>query len=783
MAVRNIAGWITNTNTGKNEIRNLVPGTDTINPDLLPDIQADITIASNDKLLLYNSSTGVLQAVLNMTYDPDTGLLELRGKNNVLVSSVTIEGGGDEYTFQATAETISYQLPASVEVTTVGTTVTLNFKIPNGYPGLPGSAGEDATERRYVHLTGEVDLNEYLKGPAYYYIEDTATLLNGPEITLPAFFTVENDEGETSTVQTLITADGIFTRIGVVEGTGQWLEGHYDIYVSATVAEGTFSELGYIRADYVPNTLSVLWRSFTVFALGSSIEGTQGTTDPDLGPNISGEFTLRLNFPFPDNPQVQIGDTVVATFNGTTWEFITGVVQRDYYRVDITSGSAILDAEDRWILTFQYTGYYQNAVLEVVSFSDWAGGASAGGELSFIELTDTPNEYSLPVIKSSPYVMPAQTYTADGIQWLDLRGGVLDVYSTIRITGTAATKVLDVYMNQQAEKNVRCGFVIHGTNNVDGNDVPIIFTPFVAPTSQAAQAKICYFCIKNESSTPVSLDVSAQGRKGPTWVSSIPAETAYVFEIFWNGSALITGGDIATSAIFTVNCLSASDGPTRASETFFLTSGTSFTPLRSGIAKVTCVGGGGAGGFIAAQTNLCSIAAPGGSSGGVVEEWVRLTGGTTYTYSIGNGGAGIVGGVAAGSTVFNGPTTITATGGVSGTGYNATAPINSIIVQPRLGVTPYGASPGTNGDIYIINFTTSLDFQSHRVTSGYGGSTRFGAGAIGRIPALGAALTGSPGTGYGAGGSGAAVSFMNDAPVTVGGNGTTGCIEIVMLYD
>lgn len=209
----------------------------------------------------------------------------------------------------------------------------------------------------------------------------------------------------------------------------------------------------------------------------------------------------------------------------------------------------------------------------------------------------------------------------------------------------------------------------------------------------------------------------------------------------------------------------------------FFTSGTGATYTRpAGVSKilVECVGGGGGGGGCdAAAAN--NSAASGGGGGGYCRKWFSAAD-ATYTYSVGAGGAGGAAGnnngVAGGDTTFS---TMTASGGIFGTGY-ATFPIASGYNVLNNGAPGGGASGGdvnTPGGYSGIGIAGGVNVS----IGGYGGDSYIGAGAQSAIAYNGSTdAAGGDGTAYGAGGGGAAT--CNTATTQAGGNGAAGLIIV-----
>jgi hypothetical protein len=176
---------------------------------------------------------------------------------------------------------------------------------------------------------------------------------------------------------------------------------------------------------------------------------------------------------------------------------------------------------------------------------------------------------------------------------------------------------------------------------------------------------------------------------------------------------------------------------------------------KTGLYRITCVGGGGSGGGGGSPTNASATTQVGGGGGGQGENRQQvqtLTAGVLYALTIGLGGAQVAGGAgnglhagtsgnAGGNTTFSGATTIVASGGGSGTG---------------------GAGNSTT-DVQGGAYGGGANVVGYSVLPGFGGTT-FHAVALG--------LAGGAGVGYGPGGGAAGAS----ASSTLGGNAGLGAV-------
>ena len=177
----------------------------------------------------------------------------------------------------------------------------------------------------------------------------------------------------------------------------------------------------------------------------------------------------------------------------------------------------------------------------------------------------------------------------------------------------------------------------------------------------------------------------------------------------------------------------------------YLTSGTSFTTQASTtkmFVELVGAGGGGAG------TNNTSYTSSGGGAGGYSAKYFTgLTGGSSYTYAIGNGGTGGTSGTAGGNTTFTvAAVTITGNGG---SGANT--------ASGGAGGAASGGDINSNGQNGTTGFAAGGTALSGG--NGTGGSSVFGGG-------------GGSSAGYGGGGgSGAANS-------STGYSGGSGLIRV-----
>lgn len=210
----------------------------------------------------------------------------------------------------------------------------------------------------------------------------------------------------------------------------------------------------------------------------------------------------------------------------------------------------------------------------------------------------------------------------------------------------------------------------------------------------------------------------------------------------------------------------------------YLPPGTSLTyttPANVRAIYVECVGGGGGGGGVDGQGAGTGAGAAGGGGGGYVAKLITSPS-ASYTYTTGAGGtggaAGANNGTTGGNTTFtDGTLTLTADGGIGGTGHTAAAS-NAYYNQVAGG-------DGSGGDVVIGGQNGGARSRGNftQYYGGYGGGSIFGQGNGGYG---GSNSAGSAGIRYGGGGGGAAADGISSN--YAGGAGFQGVIRITEYY-
>jgi hypothetical protein len=192
-------------------------------------------------------------------------------------------------------------------------------------------------------------------------------------------------------------------------------------------------------------------------------------------------------------------------------------------------------------------------------------------------------------------------------------------------------------------------------------------------------------------------------------------------------------------------------------------------PPTTTMIKVTVIGGGGAGGGSNSPT---TVAGAGGGGGGAAVQYLPVTGGTSYSYTVGAAGAAtpaptapsVTSAGSGGTSSFGpvGPVTLSATGGAGGDNAGGSGGAGGT------------GSGGTAGSSLLIGGSAGAPTGSANigVLAGMGGSSIYGGGAK-SVNYPSPAQNGSAGNNYGGGGSGS-----YGASARTGGAGAPGVVII-----
>jgi hypothetical protein len=210
----------------------------------------------------------------------------------------------------------------------------------------------------------------------------------------------------------------------------------------------------------------------------------------------------------------------------------------------------------------------------------------------------------------------------------------------------------------------------------------------------------------------------------------------------------------------------------------YLTSGTAATyttPKGARALRVICQGGGGGGGGADGQGAGTRAHGAAGGGGGRVEKFISSPA-TSYTYTVGAGGAGGTAGdndgSSGGDTTFTDGASLTLSAGGGGGGAGMTGTSGSTVSGTAASSAVSGGDVNVLGEVpspATVASSTVVAFPS-------GGGSLYGAGGTGFV----FQSDGSDGSGYGAGGGGANSSI--EATNRAGGDGSGGLIVIQEYY-
>jgi len=266
---------------------------------------------------------------------------------------------------------------------------------------------------------------------------------------------------------------------------------------------------------------------------------------------------------------------------------------------------------------------------------------------------------------------------------------------------------------------------------------------------------------------------------GMLWLDTNAGPEFYLLKIYGTGGWATIGTLNANLNTFSLNNVSYNI-------TILTTSGTYTTPLGLSFAKVTAIGGGGAGSIGGNRSLGNATSGGGGGAGGVcVRAYTVAQLGASQTFTIGSGGVANSG---EGTSGGNGGTTIFATGSLVLTASGGSGAPGQSSAQSGSSASIGGDGGAASGGTINISGAAGGDGFAYRVgdgnnymMAGNGAGTMFGTGGKGGklLNISGTAQSaGLNGTGYGAGGGGAGF-VSSPSPITAtAGNGSQGVIII-----
>lgn len=266
---------------------------------------------------------------------------------------------------------------------------------------------------------------------------------------------------------------------------------------------------------------------------------------------------------------------------------------------------------------------------------------------------------------------------------------------------------------------------------------------------------------------------------GMLWLDTSAGSGFYLLKIYGIGGWATIGALNTDLNTFSQNNVSYNI-------TILTSSGTYNTPQGLSFAKVTAIGGGGAGSVGGNPSLGNATSGGGGGAGGVcVRAYTVAQLGASQTFTIGSGG---IGNSSPGTSGGNGGTTIFATGSLVLTASGGSGAPGQTSAQSGSNASIGGNGGAASGGTINISGAAGGDGFAYRIgdlnnymMAGNGASTMFGTGGKGGkiLNISGTAQSGGANaTGYGAGGGGAGFVSL-PSPLTVfSGNGSQGAIII-----
>lgn len=282
----------------------------------------------------------------------------------------------------------------------------------------------------------------------------------------------------------------------------------------------------------------------------------------------------------------------------------------------------------------------------------------------------------------------------------------------------------------------------------------------------------------NVGATPPFVPATSAPTTGMLWLDTSSGGDFYFLKIY-DGTDWATIGSLNTTLHeFSQNNVSYNMRVLTSSGTYTVPSGLTF-------AKITAIGGGGAGALAGGRGFGNATAGGGGGAGGVcIRSYTSTELGSSQTYTIGAGGTingqGITGGNGSATTFSSGPLLLTANGGSGGTAINTTAG-QPCAAAGGAGGTASGGTINMTGMAGLDGFASRNGDGNNYMMAGNGGNSTYGNGGQGgKILNISGAeqASGSNGSGYGTGGGGAGFVSSPGAITATAGTGAQGVIIV-----
>lgn len=280
----------------------------------------------------------------------------------------------------------------------------------------------------------------------------------------------------------------------------------------------------------------------------------------------------------------------------------------------------------------------------------------------------------------------------------------------------------------------------------------------------------------NISATAPFVPATGIPSTGMLWLDTSGGGDFYYLKIYGTGGWATIGTLNTSLNEFSQNNVSYNLRVLTASGTYTVPSGLSF-------AKITAIGGGGAGAIGARGASTAGAGGGGGAGAIATRRYTAADLGASQVYVIGAAGAaageGIAGGNGGNTTFSSAGLLLTANGG-SG----APADTNSLGLAASSGGAGGTASGGTlnnTGMAGLDGFASRIGDGNNYMMAGNGANTIYGSGGQGGklIAIVGTSqASGNNASGYGSGGGGAGFVGSPGAITAVGGNGASGVIIV-----
>lgn len=281
----------------------------------------------------------------------------------------------------------------------------------------------------------------------------------------------------------------------------------------------------------------------------------------------------------------------------------------------------------------------------------------------------------------------------------------------------------------------------------------------------------------NIGTTAPQVPATGAPTAGMLWLDTSGGSDFYFLKIY-DGTSWATIGSLNTTLHeFSQNNVSYNLRVLTSSGTYNVPSGLSF-------AKITAIGGGGAGCFGQRGGSNAAAGGGGGAGGTAIRTYTSAQLGASQTYTIGAAGVaageGFSGGNGGNTTFASGLLLLTANGG-QGAPFPVNSPDTNNAGLGGAGGTASGGTINYTGMAGLDGFAYRIGDANNYMMAGNGANTLYGSGGQGGklLNIVGASQSsGANGSGYGSGGGGAGFVSSPGSITAVAGNGAAGVIVV-----